>query len=189
MWVLGLAADGKWYILECIRDRLNLTARTDALFYLHRKWKPKKTGYEEYGMQADIEHIEYVQKIELYRFPIIPLGGQMSKPNRIRRLVPYFEAGKFIFPPTMAYRDSTGRVVDLVNTFLTEEFEAFPVLSHDDMLDALARVVEPEMKIDLPSENMALTARGFDLTAALSEHSFTNSGMSGAADSDDWMLA
>lgn len=190
-WVVGKAADGKYYPLEFIRDRLNLTQRAAALMYLHRKWKPRKVGYEEYGMQADIEHIEYVQQQETYRFPIIPLGGRMSKENRILRLVPYFENGMICFPLTMMYKDSSGQQVDLVKVFVEEEYSAFPVLAHDDMLDGLSRFIDPEMEVETPIESTIIKARQFDVEAALRDRAFNGGrvGSSSSGFSDNWMTA
>src|SRR5690606_22504252 len=53
MEVIALAPDANYYLIDAIRDRLNLTQRAAKLFELHRKHKPKAVGYEEYGMQAD----------------------------------------------------------------------------------------------------------------------------------------
>jgi len=79
-----------------IRDRLNLTERTEALFNLHKKWNTdgsiQEVGYETYGMQSDIQHIELEMKRNHYHFSITPIGGNMAKNDRIRRLVPDFES-------------------------------------------------------------------------------------------------
>ena len=46
--------------------------------------------------------------------------------------------------------DYEGRVVDLVQAFIEEEYKAFPVGSHDDMLDTLARIREEDLKTTWP---------------------------------------
>lgn len=187
MWVLGLGADGKWRVLEIVRDRLNLTQRAATLFRLHRHWKPQKVGYEEYGMQADIEHIKYLQEQQLYSFEIIALSGnQMSKENRILRLVPYFEFGNIEFPLTMPYRDYNGQQVDLIRSFIEEEYSAFPVCHHDDMLDSLSRLCDEEMAVQAPVETATLAVRAFDLEGALAQHRF---GSGADADNNSWMTA
>src|SRR6516225_11030473 len=55
--VIGLGADENYYLLDGVRDRLNLTERCAALFRLHRKWRPERVGFERYGMLSDIEYI------------------------------------------------------------------------------------------------------------------------------------
>lgn len=153
MFVLGLGMDENYYVLDFLRDRLNLTERADALFHLHKRWKPKRVGYEHYGMQADIEHIKDRQARDNYRFDIVELGGSMPKNDRIRRLIPLFEQGRMYFPETVFRTDYEGKMIELVQTFLEEEYKAFPVGLHDDMLDCLARGLDPDMQITWPKLN------------------------------------
>lgn len=143
--VLGLAADRNYYLIDMIRDRLNLTERARTLFYLHQKYRPLMTGYEKYGLQSDIEHFNYVMEQNAYRFPIIELGGSMSKNDRIRRLVPIFESGRLYIPDHIAYTDYEGHYLNLSKIFTEDEYEPFPVSAHDDMLDALSRVMDQEL--------------------------------------------
>lgn len=152
MWCVGLNIDGNRYVLDMVRDRLSLTERTERLFTLHRKWRPLQTRYEEYGMQSDIAHIQSVQEAQNYRFDITKVGGQTKKQDRIGRLVPIFEQGKFWFPKTFFVTDYQKTVVDLVRSFVEEEFLAFPVGIHDDMLDSLARMEEPDLQLQWPRE-------------------------------------
>lgn len=164
-WVLGYGADGIYRVLQVIRDRLRLTQRWQVLYELHVKWKPNLVAYEEYGMQADIEHFQFCMQQKLYQFDIVPLGGNMPKKLRIMRLVPYFENGwkegddagksRIILPTICNWIDYEGRNLDMVKVFVEEEYTAFPVLSHDDMIDGLARLVDLEqMKlIQAPSVN------------------------------------
>lgn len=150
MGVIGLGPDHNYYLLDAVRDRLNLRERGDALFALHRRWRPNGVGYEKYGQQCDIEHFESRMADESYRFIITPLGGSMSKPDRIKRLVPLFEQGRFWLPDTLVKTDYDGRAVDLVQAFIEEEFKPFPVAVHDDMLDMLARILDEAMTVTWP---------------------------------------
>jgi len=152
IWVIGLGADGNYYCLDCVRDRLNLTERTDRLFTLHRNWRPREVRYEKYGLMSDIEHIKSRQETENYRFDIKEVGGQVKKEDRIGRLIPLFEQGKVYLPKTLHVTDYQKQTVDLVRSFIEEEFASFPVGLHDDMLDALARIAEPDMKLVWPKE-------------------------------------
>ena len=152
MWVVGLAADGNYYALDMVRDRLNLTERAERLFTLHRKWRPREVRYEKYGMMGDIEHIKSRQESEVYRFDVIEVAGQAKKADRIGRLIPMFEQGRFYLPKSLHTTDYQKVVVDLVHSFIEEEFVAFPVGIHDDMLDALSRIAEPDLKLVWPKE-------------------------------------
>lgn len=150
IWVLGLGRDRNYVALDLVRDRMNLKERAEALFDLHEKWLPLGVGYEEYGLQADIQFIEHLQTERNYRFKITPLGGSMSKVDRIRRLIPIFEGGRFYLPRQRHRTIYDGTTINLIDTFIEEEFVAFPVSVHDDMLDCLARILDEDMKVKWP---------------------------------------
>lgn len=151
MEVIGIGADGNRYLLDGIRDRLNLTERANCLINLHREWQPIKVGYEKYGKDADISHIKTVQDRENYRFDIVPLGGRESKPDRIRRLIPLFQEGRFYLPNYLRKTNYEGRGYDFVQEFITE-YKAFPFMGagHDDILDCCARIEDPEFMAVAP---------------------------------------
>ena len=121
--VIGLSPDGNYYLVDALRDRLNLTERSAALFKLHRQYRPLAVGYERYGMQADVEHIRTEQERHGYRFPIIELGGAMPKNDRIRRLIPVFEQGRFYLPSNLPFVDAEGKLRDFVQEFVNEDIE------------------------------------------------------------------
>lgn len=154
--VLGLAPDGNYYFVDGVRDRLNLLERTALIFKFHRMYRPAATAYEKYGMQSDIEHIQFMQKQENYRFPITEVGGPMPKNDRIRKLVPIFEQGRMILPYHHMFIDYEGRQRDFINEFINDEYLAFPVSSHDDMLDCLARILDPKLEARFPKLTQAV---------------------------------
>lgn len=142
IWVIGFNGDQNIYALDILRDRLNLKQRAAALFDMHKKYKPNDVGYERYGMMADVEFMHSEMERVNYRFNISELGGQMPKNDRIRRLMPYFEQTR-IWLPKICYRtDYQGISQDLTRSFTEEEYKAFPVGLHDDMLDSLARIFD-----------------------------------------------
>jgi len=151
-FVIGLGPDQNYYIIDIIRDKLSLTERATTLFKLHQKYKPIFVGYEEAAMQTDKEHFEYVMEQNNYRFTITSLreGPSQSKNARIQSLVPIFEQGRMYFPKTLQYTDFEFKVVDLVQIFIEEEFEIFPFIEHDDMLDTLAKVNHKDIFIPFP---------------------------------------
>lgn len=151
MWVVGLNSDENYYVIDIVRDKMNLTERTEKLFRLHEKYRPLGVGYEQYSMQADIEHIKSEQVHKKYRFDIIELGGnKVSKEDRIKTLVPLFEFGRLYMPFGLPYTNYKGETVDLVRTFFEQEYDAFPVLMHDDMLDGLSRITDPVLGARFP---------------------------------------
>jgi predicted phage terminase large subunit-like protein len=156
MWCVGLGPDGNYYVLDMLRDRLNLTERADALFRMHKRWKPMQVRYEHYGMMGDVQHIQDRQNRENYRFAITEVGGTTPKNDRIKRLVPGFEQGKWYFPVSLHYTDYEKKVRDLVHEFVEEEFCAFPVPLHDDMLDSLARLMDTEGSVNGTKQDIPL---------------------------------
>lgn len=148
--VIGLAQDNNYYLIDGVRDRLNLTERTKTLFRLVRKHKPLNVGYEEYGLQSDIEHVKYVMEQENYRFKLTPLGGSAAKEDRIKRLIPLFEQARFWVPSKLLFKDCDLKVRDLIKEFIDDEFLAFPVSTHDDMLDCFSRIVDTDLHARFP---------------------------------------
>ncbi len=148
--VIGLAPDQNYYLIAGIRDRMNLTQRANKVFELYREHQPKAVGYERYGMQADVEHLKYIQEERNFRFTITELGGPMPKEDRIKRLIPPFEQGRFWIPHRLPFVDGDGKLQDFVASFLTDEFLAFPVCVHDDQLDCIARIMDPTLGAEFP---------------------------------------
>ncbi len=152
-WAIGLGPDKNIYVLDMVRDRFNLSQRAKLVMRWHRKWNPMRQNgvrYEKYGLMADIEHIQSIQQTENYRFDITEVGGQIAKNDRIKRLIPYFEQGRVFLPRTFYYTPYDGRTSDLTQDFIEQEYKPFPVSIHDDMLDGLARLVDPEIPLIWP---------------------------------------
>jgi len=151
-WVVGLGPDGNIYVLGIVRDRLNLIERANLVFAWHRQWQPIRNGvrYERYGKDSDIQHMTDKMVSETYRFEIIEVGGSTPKNDRIKRLIPYFEQRRIIMPRTLYYTNYEGKTRDLIHDFIHEEYKAFPVAFHDDMLDALGRLFEPDLPLIWP---------------------------------------
>ena len=153
MWVVALGSDENAYIVDGLRDRLNLTQRADALFALHKKHKPMQVRYEQYGLQADVEHVKSEMERRQYRFAIKEVGGGVEKNARIRRLIPWFEGGRMWLPSAMPKESVEGKPYDLVADFIEQEYATFPVGRYDDSFDCLARLAEPELTLPYPQED------------------------------------
>ncbi len=164
MMVVGLGTDENYYVLDMVRDRLSLTERADRLFALHRKWKPRQVRYERYGMMGDIEHIKDRQERDSYRFDITEVAGATSKQDRVKRLQPIFEQGRFYLPKSLRVTDWQRETRDLVHDFIEDEYMAFPVGLHDDMMDCLARIAEPDLSLAWPKESkMPVMPKAYDM--------------------------
>lgn len=137
-----------FFVLDMIRDRLSLTQTTEALFALVEQWEPLWTFQEELGAQRDVEHYKHVMLEGGTQFRIRGFYEQVPKEDRIRRLQPVFEAGRYHLPKELP-RTCDGRRVDMVRVLLDEEYKHWTPEGgsrHDDMLDALAWPLSPVLK-------------------------------------------
>jgi predicted phage terminase large subunit-like protein len=142
MIVLGLGADKNIYVLDVVRDKLNIREREETLFALHAKWRPKYVLYEKYGMMVDADVMRKAMDDRNYRFVINEVAGTLNKEDRIRRLIPYFADGRMWFPEQLIKTDYEGLPTDIMEEFIHEEYLPFPVGLHDDMLDAMSRLID-----------------------------------------------
>ena len=157
IWAILLGVDTNYYAYTFVRDRLNLTERVERLIELHRKLKSvgvkiQQVRWERYGMMADIQALKTEQEAQNYRFDVTEVAGQTSKDDRIKRLLPMCEQNKFYLPLSLHVTDWQKNTVDLVHSFIEEEYFPFPACAHKDMLDSLSRIAEPDLKLVWPKE-------------------------------------
>lgn len=154
MWHIGVDAYKKFYIKNIVRDRLNNKEKWFKLVEMVNSSSDPanvKVGYETYGMQSDIEFMEEKMLENKIFFEIVPLGGNVSKKDRIRDLITDFVDGRFMFPREFWYTDIDNKEWDLINEFVKKEYLHFPNTTHDDMFDCLARIKEGDLNIVYPN--------------------------------------
>lgn len=127
-----------------------------------------KVGYERFGAQSDIEHFETMMKIEENAFPIEelnwPRDGDVAKDNRIRRLEPDIRNWRFFFPydgpktkrqykaeqdnqafliaKPIKRKNHEGKLYDVTEWMIENEYMFFPNTTKKDMLDAMSRIYD-----------------------------------------------
>jgi phage terminase large subunit-like protein len=148
--LIGLGSDRNYYVVNWIRDRLSLTEKANVLFKWHQQYRPIDVGYEQYGMQSDIAHFRDKMERDNYRFGITPLHGALGKNSRIDRLLPIFYQGRMYIPETTPYIQYDNEQVDITKLFVYDEYMAHPFSVHDDLLDALSRILDPEFSAVFP---------------------------------------
>jgi predicted phage terminase large subunit-like protein len=142
MGIIGIDPMNNKFLVDYVRERLNLFEKWKALSKMMRKHPTvKKVRYEKYGMQADVGHFQHMMKEDGVYFTIEEAGGNLRKEDRIRRLVPDFENGKFFLPEAL-YSEVDNR--DYIKEFIEDEYLLFPYASHDDGLDMLARIKDDD---------------------------------------------
>jgi intein/homing endonuclease len=173
--VIGIDAANNKYLLDGYRHRMFLPARWVAIKTLHKKWSniagvmTVTVGYEQYGMQTDIEYFEERQLIEKYTFPIEELGWTndhtRSKEDRVERLVPDITSSGF-FMPSVVWND--GELCEWVydkveKRIIYRPLEGDPVVwGHMTSIGQAYRNAKPIKRVDEEG-------RVYDLTAALIE--------------------
>jgi hypothetical protein len=87
-----------------------------------------------------------------YRFEITEIYSSVPKNDRIRKLIPLYQAGRWYLPERCHRVDYQGVNRDLVQAFIDEEYLAFPVAAHDDMLDCDAMILAEKLLAQFPGK-------------------------------------
>jgi len=116
--VIGIDVGGNKYLLDGYCHRMKLSRRFDLMKQMKKKWEDHpgvqlvKIGYEQYGMQSDLEVIEDELTREGNLFEIeelnTPRQGKHSKNDRIQRLEPDINRGTFYMPHAVYHPDFGG---------------------------------------------------------------------------------
>jgi phage terminase large subunit-like protein len=162
MTVIGTDYMRNYWVLDMMRDKIELGDKWTALRDLVIKWRPMAVGYEKMGAGAsDIQYYNMKMEEEGVNFYIIPLPNYKNKNDvRIAELQPLFERGRIIVPDAIPYTDKNGEFHDLIAEFVEEEYTKFPLMEHDDMFDCLANILAPEMEIFFPTRRDGEHLRG-----------------------------
>jgi phage terminase large subunit-like protein len=142
----GIDSLGQHYLLEGIRDKLEVAQRIDKLFDMigrssNLKWVTwEVTG----GRQGDLETIKIEQR-KRNKFFMVKEAKTASKDkiDRVRnRLQAPWSQGVFFFPEVLYFRSEyDGKTYDFVQLYKLE-FLQFPFCEHDDLLDAHSQMFE-----------------------------------------------
>jgi len=128
--VVSVDKENKWYVRMAERFHGNEKELIDKLFDLHNYWKPLKIGIEQKAYEFTLKtHMDDEMRKRNDFFVIEELKDSgRSKIMRIEGLVPRFESKSIFFK-----KDQT----DLLDQLYT-----FPSGKHDDLIDALAYLLE-----------------------------------------------
>jgi hypothetical protein len=153
MLVLGIDSEGKRYIVDGVRDKIDPKKRIDLALDFAKRYNIKGCGWEAIAFQeTDCFYLEEARRKESLHFTITEIKShKVAKEDRIRGLVPEYAQSQWKWP-------EKGKLVkkslfDGHNYDLTEEMEhellQFPLAEHDDLLDAMTfinriSVIKPE---------------------------------------------
>ena len=125
MAVLGLAHDGRKYLLDGYAHKMDLMERWVAMRDLWKKWRTApgvmgiKVGYERYGAIADLDYFNERKKVEQVNFEIHelewPSEGPGSKVDRVQRLTPDIRGHRLFIPHPTDYDNLTPQQLRMIS--------------------------------------------------------------------------
>jgi|26BtaG_2_1085354.scaffolds.fasta_scaffold02760_6 predicted phage terminase large subunit-like protein len=124
----------EFYIVEIIRERFNPIETIKALIAMYERWKPEKVGIETVSYQKSLVYfIDEIRKKKssLWDINIHELKVDLDKERKIRSLQPRYAIGN-------VYHRENSETTRL----LEEELLRFPRGATDDVIDALASVMQ-----------------------------------------------
>jgi len=147
--MLALAVDSDWnfYLADGVHDKMNPKERIDAVFDMAKKWGIKNVIYETIAFQdTDAFWIKRQMPFKNYYFEIHEVSHRkQNKFDYILSIQPVFMQGRFFLPnkPIWYKRkwpnpdDGLPQTINIVETFISQ-YDFFPNLDHDDLLDDVA---------------------------------------------------
>jgi phage terminase large subunit-like protein len=161
-FVIGTDHLKNYWVLDIVRERMELGQKWETIKNLVLKWNPLHVGYEVNKGYSDVQYYEMMMQQEGVMFSIMPLKSYRgnSKHKRIHDLQPIFERNKIILPVALAYEDKEKVVHDLVYEFIEDEYLLYPFGKHDDMLDTLSFILDPDMAIFFPTRKEGFKGPG-----------------------------
>lgn len=115
MAVVGIDVHRNKYLLDGCRHRMSLSVRWKTLKNFYNRWSKMLgveavfVGYEQFGIQTDLEYFEERMEVENNYIPIQevawPREGRLSKTQRIERLEPDFRMGRLRLPKVIKFND------------------------------------------------------------------------------------
>jgi phage terminase large subunit-like protein len=129
--VVDVDADGMWYLKLARRVRITATQTIKLIFDLQDIYKCQTIGVESVAYQEALMHFlaaEMRKRKRVVPVTAIRRGPDLSKPIRIRSLVPRFEWQRILVKPGLAEFE--------------DEYLKFPRGTYVDILDALSSIEE-----------------------------------------------
>ncbi len=121
-------SDGRMYLLDVWRDRVDYPTLKATVCALHAKWNPDAVLIEEAGTAIGL-----IQELRYEFLGLVPVKPDRDKIARMAIASAKFEAGNIYFPEKAAW------LADL-----EVELFAFPSARHDDQCDSISQALNDE---------------------------------------------
>lgn len=136
--VVGVDKNNDIWVLDLFNERVNPKQSIDALIALHQKYKPIRYGMEVVSFQKSMKYaLEDRMRSSGRYFKIDELKAANSKYQRILGLQPLVQMGKVHVKREIAFRNA-----NLSGENILDQFDKFPNGQHDDIIDALAYILQ-----------------------------------------------
>src|SRR5580700_1304561 len=161
--VIGLGVDRHRYHLDLVRERIRQMEQFDKLFSLVARWNPQCVWLVDKSLYQLLQ-AEQARRSFRFRLGVVPdVSRQRPKEARIQELQASFARHEHVFPKDGFGRGSQSDGRDTMVQFFEDEYRFWSPLRrsvlNDDMLDAMAWVDQPEMRLTYPQnlpEQMAV---------------------------------
>lgn len=169
MW--ATQSDETIVLIDAIWDRLDPLARVEGVLDMYSKWSGyrfQECRYESYAMDSDIFWLKKYQTDRGLHFKTEKVAG-VQKNRKAKaitgRVIPLFKSQKILLPEVMMRpcKHLGGGDLDLMQSF-TSEIIGWPLVEHDDWLDCMSRLVEPNLILHYPEPEQ----RAYDMYARAS---------------------
>ena len=160
MVVVATGEDRRYYVVDGLRDKIQLSERSSKLFTFVQRWTNSKRKplvfYEQSGLSTDIVTIQRDMAENHFHFdikavttkPRLSIDSRMSgvslKAQRIQALEPLFRRGDIVLAECVEQVTFDGRLENVISKFIDDEYLNYPFTDHDDFLDALSRIADLE---------------------------------------------
>lgn len=177
--VIGIDQAENKYLLDGYCHRMKLSRRYELLTQLKEKWEDHpgvqvlQIGYEQYGMQTDLEVIEeYQQRDEnFYNIKEIntPREGKHSKKDRIERLEPDINGGRFFLPAVVYHPEYGGGLANqaLWDVWTKADFDRMQDAGAADNKNIGDIVYRPMVNLTKSQRAMEATGQGYRIVRAI----------------------
>lgn len=177
--VVGIDQAENKYLLDGYCHRMKLSRRYELLTQLKETWENHpgvqvlQIGYEQYGMQTDLEVIEEYQQRDDNFYDIkeinTPREGKHSKKDRIERLEPDINGGRFYLPAVVYHPEYGGGLANqaLWDVWTKEQFDLMQAAGATDNKNIGDIVYRPMQGLTKNQRAMEATGQGYRIVRAI----------------------
>ncbi len=129
---LGLARNGRMYLLDIFRKRVDFPALKQELYNQFVKHQPSAVLVEDRASgQSLVQEMQRTDDFLLARIPVIAIKPDRDKLSRAYSITSYIDAGKVLIPDKASFIDE-----------FKSECALFPNGAHDDQVDAFVYAMQ-----------------------------------------------